>query len=392
MIVFAILFSSYGYNNTWRLWNIPVMSPHFADLRCITHGAESASQGFNPMTENPMDPWKRKLSYPRIWQSLSSIGIDQTHTTYIGMMFIFFYLTGVCLFLPQASIMTVALVFAAVLSPAALLGVERANADLLIFFLASVSIVAAQRSYVLSAFAILIGFTLKLFPIFGWTVLLGADKSKFRAYTLIMFFLVSSYIAATFQDILLVIEGTPKSIGLSYGLNVFWMTLAGTNVTIGMYARVLSYLSVILILTFALSALLRNDQPLTHQSNTVSLGALRVGSAIYTGTFLLGNNWDYRLIFLIFTIPQLILWRNCSAKYIPIISKLTLFSIFVSLWYMIIVRILDRLPYGSYLSFALHEASGWIIFSCLAYLLLWSAPAWIRQGVQKICLPTSRSA
>ncbi|MDR3088351.1 MAG: hypothetical protein LBU39_00845 [Desulfobulbaceae bacterium] len=53
VLLFCVLFHFYGYNNTWKLWNIPVMSPHFMDMRAILHGAESVAQGFDPMIQNP---------------------------------------------------------------------------------------------------------------------------------------------------------------------------------------------------------------------------------------------------------------------------------------------------------------------------------------------------
>ena len=387
-LLFALLFSAYGYNATWRLWNIPTMSPHFADLRVITHGAESYSKGFDPMIKNPGDPWQRRLNYPRVWQILYSLGINQTHTTFLGLVIIFSFLCGVCLILPYAGNMTVFLVFAAVLSPASLLGVERANIDLLIFFLASLSVLAAQRSYLLSGLAVSAGFILKLFPIFGWTVLLKAGKSRFMLYTLILLIFVSFYTVATFSDMLLIKEGTPKSASLSYGLNVFWMSVGNVNATLGLCAKVLSCLSVLLIFVFAFSALWRNDCLREDQNGTVSLDAFRVGSAIYIGTFLIGNNWDYRLMFLIFTIPQLVFWTKRAAT-VSNISKPTAAAIFVSLWYLVIGRLLRHLPYGNHISFILDEMSHWVALSGLAYLLFWSMPAWVKAAAQTI--PASRS-
>lgn len=55
-IIIEMLFLFYGYENTWRLWNIPTMLPHFADLRAITGGAESYALGYDPLINNPGDP------------------------------------------------------------------------------------------------------------------------------------------------------------------------------------------------------------------------------------------------------------------------------------------------------------------------------------------------
>ena len=40
-----------------------------------------------------------------------------------------------------------------------------------------------------------------------------------------------------------------------------------------------------------------------------------LGASIYTGTFIIGANVDYRLIFLIFTIPYVLDIKNITIKY-----------------------------------------------------------------------------
>ena len=45
-----------------------------------------------------------------------------------------------------------------------------------------------------------------------------------------------------------------------------------------------------------------------------------IGASIYIGTFLIGANADYRLIFLIFTIPYILDIKNISLKYCLIFS------------------------------------------------------------------------
>jgi len=117
------------------------MSPAFADLRVITHGADAVAMGMDPLINNPGDPWGRPLNYPRIWQSLYSIGINKSHTVGLGVGIILCFLAGVVMVLPNVSNKTIALVIGALVSPAILLGVERGNIDLFIFFLAALTIV-----------------------------------------------------------------------------------------------------------------------------------------------------------------------------------------------------------------------------------------------------------
>lgn len=384
MLIFGSLFALHGYDGTWKLWNIPTMTPHFADLRTITGGAASYAQGFDPMIINPGDPWQRTLNYPRVWQSLYPMGVNQSHTTYIGIALILLFFVGICLVLPHASYFMVLLVMAAVLSPATLLGIERGNIDLLMFFLAALSAVTVKRWYVFSVIVVLLGFVLKLFPIFGCAVLLGASRSTVSRYAVAILAFVALYIGLTYSDLILIKEGTPQSISLSYGLNVLWMNIASLDPTIGEYARFLSYLAVLVSLWYACTALFRADFMLGNSSQAVYLDAFRSGAAIYVGTFLLGNNWDYRLMFLILTVPQLVIWVKDSARYIAVGSSVVLSSIFVSLWYLVIVGIVYDIPYGDYASFAFDEISHWLLFTGLLYLLFWSMPDWVKGSAQKI--------
>jgi hypothetical protein len=44
--------------------------------------------------------------------------------------------------------------------------------------------------------------------------------------------------------------------------------------------------------------------------NEKYLNMFRLSAGIYIGTFILGNNWDYRLMFLLFAIPQITSWAE----------------------------------------------------------------------------------
>jgi hypothetical protein len=102
---------------------------------------------------------------------------------------------------------------------------------------------------------------------------------------------------------------------------------------------------------------------------------------------LFGNSWDYRLIFLIFAIPQLLKWANESTskecKVIKNISKLALVTIMFSFWYLIIVKVFSLIPYGKKIIFIFDEANNWIVFITLLYLLFWSLPVKIKALIGK---------
>ena len=115
-----------------------------------------------------------------------------------------------------------------------------------------------------------------------------------------------------------------------------------------------------------------------------SIDAFRVGSGIYIGTFLLGNNFDYRLVFLLFVIPQLILWSRLSSKYISMISKLIIGGILFSMWTLVIYRLMIILPFSETIICFLDGLSSWIIFYGLYFLFLFSLPTWIKGATMNV--------
>ena len=81
------------------------------------------------------------MNHPRLVQYiLSFVHIDQSHTTIIGILFIALFFLGLFLSLKQISNGTALMLAIVIFSPAVMLGIERANHDLFIFFLISVAL------------------------------------------------------------------------------------------------------------------------------------------------------------------------------------------------------------------------------------------------------------
>lgn len=400
-IIIILMFAIFGYSQTWQLWNIPVMSPPFADLRVITHGADSAARGLDPLVSNPGDPWGRPLNYPRIWQSLYSVGVNKSHTIGLGVGIILLFLTGVVMILPNASNMTISLVVGALLSPAVLLGIERANIDLLIFFLVALSVVLARKSLFLPSVLIVFATALKLFPVFVITLLLKGGKKRFLWYALVVSASSLAYFVANWSELLLISQATPRATNLSYGMNVVWMGIASSNYSLGFLARFISVaLAIVAAYLIFVGCTQQSILKTSDEGNgSFSLDSFRVGSSIYIGTFLLGNNWDYRLVFLILCIPQLAYWLTSSGKRLAWCSRLALCTILASMWYLVISQVWGNLsPALSHLTpsarlypWLLDELSNWLLFLVLTYLFSISLPKWAKELLLFPLRPTRRS-
>ena len=64
-LVILLLFKVYGYDETWKLWRVPVQYPQFADFRLIPGSAESYREKGRFSPSNPPKRGKEKAwAYP----------------------------------------------------------------------------------------------------------------------------------------------------------------------------------------------------------------------------------------------------------------------------------------------------------------------------------------
>jgi hypothetical protein len=126
-------FVFHGYERTWSSLGKYPLSPYFSDARVITASAESHALGFDSMVYNPRHPFGELMDYPRIWQLLFHLGIDQKDTIYFEAAFVSLFFLGIFLFVGEIN-QTIAVALACgIFSPAVLLGIERGDNDLVIF-------------------------------------------------------------------------------------------------------------------------------------------------------------------------------------------------------------------------------------------------------------------
>jgi hypothetical protein len=148
----------------------------------------------------------------------------------------------------------------------------------------------------------------------------------------------------------------------------------------GKIIRALSYIVVLICFVIVpyWACKIKFSNTESNEDAKKSIDAFRVGSGIYVGTFLFGSsNWDYRLIFLLFVVPQLMLWSGSSSKCISIISRLTIAGTVFSLWGYMIIPTLNTFCFRT-CSYLLDALLDWVIFFGLFFLFSYSLPTWIR--------------
>jgi hypothetical protein len=362
-----------------RKWNLPLDPPGFHDSLQYAWASESFAQGYDPLIENPNNPAGHQLNYPRIWHIFFYLGINESHTNIIGtaVVLIFFIGIGIFWFSNEYDNLTYYALFIAFLSPAVMLGVERSNIELILFTVLAAAILASFRSSILAFVVIIFGSILKLYPIFGLIYLIKENKRKFWTLFLTGLGIFILYGLFSLNDLRQVFLTTPKLVNSSFGINVWWMGIRHPRVfgiplsgDVTMFFKVATYVIAFLIAGLTLFLGTRRRVP-GYLRQVRHIDAFRIGAGIYVGCFLLMNTHDYRLIFLIFTIPQLVEWYLDSKKKLFSVPAIALIAMGFSIWNAFIMRFIGRPA-----TFVIEESCNWIMLATFLYLLFASMPEW----------------
>jgi len=389
--VLGILFVTYGYNKTWKLWNVPVEKRVFTDFRLIPGSAESFRMGFEPSVENPKDSNGRIFNYPAFWRLFFYTNISMDDTIWIVIVMLILYFVGVILFPRKVTVLGASLMLLVVFSPASMLLYERGNADLIVFFICAMIVLATDYSAGLTAALIVFGAIVKMFPLFGITVLLKETKRKFWWITVACVLFMMMYGLLTIQSQAAAWNTTMRGDGLSYGtfvvitrLGDYFQQALPKTFSFSQWQLVFEVIALALILLASIPAV-RETSSLTSLYDR-NLAAFRMGASIYVGTFLLGNNWDYRLAFLVFAIPQLSQWFYTDNKGHRWVAMGVFVAILLSCWNLMIRFNLPLIPLKdpANRNFIVDEFINWLLVPGFTYLLVASFPLWLKQDLQKI--------
>jgi hypothetical protein len=385
------LFKTHGYKETWRLWGVPAQDPYFLDFRLIPGSAESFRMGFEPTVDNPSDPVRRIFNYPAFWRLFFYTDITQNDTAWIVPVTILLFFAGVILFPQEINILDALLILLILFSPASMLLYERGNVDLIMFTICVLIVLSTGYSASWTVGLLVLGTVMKMFPFFGIPVLLRESKRKFIQYSVLCLLLVVAYIGGTFESQRTAWMHTARGYEVSYGAFVIITRLheefqnSFPNLfSFGQWKALFEIIALALILFTGIVSV-RQPGSLTA-SYERNLAAFRMGASIYVGTFLLGNNWDYRLAFLILTIPQLSQWVFVKNKKYRIVSTGVVAAIVLSCWHLLLKFDLQIIPLKGFAgrSFIIDEFINWLLLPGFTYLLVASFPEWLRFDLQKM--------
>ncbi len=374
-VLFGVLYSIIG-KELLEFWNVPTNHPSFIDLRGVLTGFDAVRLGFDPIYENPLDPYQRPVAYPRIWFLLGFSGASERHTVIIAIFLLAAYALSLFVGLKDYDKTTALWLALAVFSPASMLCYQFGNVELVIFILLSFMLLF-QDHFIGSMVLLELAAFLKLFPIVGLGCFISDDRKKSLRYIIIGILVFAVYLVSTWTDTSWALSHAPKEALRSYGIGVISIRIyeltdmRELSNAIAIPFFILVYVLIILALYFSN----RFNKNICDDTNNFIM-PFRLGSLLYLATFFQGSSYNYRLIFLFFLIPQLVYWAKYNTK-LQNYAKWTLALVIISDWGMILTKLLSE-----NIGFALDEIANWILFVHLLFLFLVSAPEWIRSEIR----------
>lgn len=368
--VLAGLIGLFGAARIWGFWQVPAGRVPFLDAEVIAAGAASHAEGFDPLRLNPHDVGQRPMNYPRIWQGLFAWGVGPRDAMRLGFVFAGLFVAGLALALPPLRVRDAGVMLLAVFSPAVLLGIERGNTDLVVFFVVSAVWATPKTSW--RVLGVAVAMVLKLYPLLGAALWVGRERREaVRAWGLLAVLAVA-YGAATFEDLRQISQATPRDTWWSFGAWVAPMRLVPDSATArwGALGIAMAWMTVCLIRRRrgGLGGLALEE---------VRLGdGFRLGAACYLGTFLLGNNFIYRLIFLLPALPQLLAWSRAESPRRSV-AVVALAAALMSLWCLPVEVWLARATDVPTAGFVVVQAANWMLFGALTWLFCATLPDWL---------------
>ena len=351
VLIFSMAFTS-DWRSVWEGLHVPTWGASFMDLRVITSGVKTQRRGGDPLITNALDVYQRPTNYPRIWLHLFSwLGIKDSNVRTVGVTFCVLYLICISwLIIRSASSLEALILLIAGLSLAPLLAIERGNTDLFVFTLVFLGCATTNKYLKLGAF-----FCAAMFKVFPFVALV-ADAArrpvKERRVPIAFACLAAALLAWQWRDLNAIRHATPVSTYLSYG--ILSLRAQAAYLTWELFA-VGCTAAVLIAGTAWLTRPNINEAALQSRSGEMFL----IFGGVYAFTFAIGSNWDYRLIFLLPTLPfAMELARSARQRNWGIAYVTT------------VIVAENSFALGTYQSIPLGDLSTFVVFAMVLMILL----------------------
>jgi hypothetical protein len=316
-IVSLILLKILQDPNLWlkifKFLNTPVGGLDVADARSIQMYSELFfKNGF--VDPEAVDSWNRKFSaISFIWLKLSilfKLNNPINFYIFIFLSFNFYIFSVLKIAMINKNIIDFITIILAFLSTSSFYLIERGNFDLIIFFLITLLVFIRNTKY--KIFLIIILSFLKINLIYLFIILIKNLKLFFYYFIIATIILTINYryIFSGYNDI-----GTAADM-IHYGLFTIVKSLVfysnaifKLDININYYTQIISFIFLFFIITIILFFLLKKIDYIKVKINKLCLNfslneeLFIAGAVFYIFSFLFFSAPDYKLVFLIFTLP-----------------------------------------------------------------------------------------
>ena len=327
---FIVLWAAGGRSH-WDVLGVAPLPFRFGDLRGVTSAWECTRQGLDVLVANPCDPFHRASNYPGIWMAPSHLGLGVGDTVWLGWTIIGVYLAAAVRILESSARVLDAVVYGAALcSPAIMLGVERGNVDLLIFTIVLLAVLLYRRidRWPVGHALLLFAAILKLFPIFAAGAFLR-DRSRRSLVLLGAVFAGFAVYCLWILHELRVIWRIPQAPEYAYGIRTCSEWIASWAGKTSLRAIDVGVLALVAVVLLVVRRRWRTWLPADSGSSARrDLELFVAGAGIYVFSYMLFRSYEYRLVFLLLTLPQLLSWARAGR----VVAQLTLFALFAVLY------------------------------------------------------------
>lgn len=304
-VVLGLLSTGILYKSVWKPMAVVPMTPAFADMEAVLAAGDAWSAGYNPyVPPNLFDSYNRPHIYGPGWlvMSLAGMGVSNLAEVSVGVLAIFLISLGVW-YRPMDWRSAIGML-AVFLSPPIMLGIERANNDLLMVALFSFAAVWVGRkgslTYLMVVVVMAAAAWLKLYPIYALPALFtlggGMRESLIRAGAWLLLTAAGFALYAGSYARLLGHIPTPETFfayDARFAFRVCWSGIPGMRLWFG--AGGLAALALAALFFRSSWRGLWTALPLTG-----SWGFLTVGSAsIWVGCLCTAPSFPYRAVWLL---------------------------------------------------------------------------------------------
>lgn len=346
------------YLDLWRTIGIPHFKDKwFIDFHALVAAAECDAQGLNTFLTNPCDPFNRVHVYSRVWFLLDDLGISSNNFRFWGAVVSSTFVLTYLIILKPNNLWQLAVTTCLLLSPAVLLGIERANNDLIIFSLLALScylnLSQHKLNQLFSYILLVLSAAIKFYPLVAFCIYLFTSKSrvKFWIITTITTVLTLIVIAITYTDFQQMRLPTPSNrwtFGARYILQIPFPELPYFKIILACWL-------LIFIMAFVFTKTQEEHSPRKPDFKTT---LFIIGSSISLFTFISANNYDYRCVFLLFCVP--FLFERCEIKELCSNTIITILIMCTIVWWEVINQTTIELLSGNHKQHLLYLSVRWV--------------------------------